>query len=174
MKFRSPLVPPRRDNGALLPALLAGLLAAACVQQLVAPIDPDLPASGAAPATQVARYAAPGVRLVSIPDVIEARPLFAPSRAGTGTGDTADVVLDGAVVAGSVNYRGRVRAVVRTSNGTIEYVPIGRTIAGWQLVGLGADAARFARAGEKIDVPYGAASVVQPAEAEDEEEEANE
>lgn len=174
MKFRFPLAPPRRDNGALLPALLAGLLAAACVLQLAAPTDPDLPPAAAAPPTRVARYAAPSVRLVSVPDVIEARPLFAPSRAGTGAGDASGVVLGGAVVAGSVGYRGRVRAVVRNSDGTIDYVPLGRTIAGWRLVGLGAGAAQFARAGERIDVPYGAASVVQPAETEGEEEGADE
>lgn len=152
--------------------MLAALLVAMAALQLFVTREPEIPEAPFSSAARVARYGAPAAPRVDIPQVILARPLFAPRRAETANPVAA--ALGGAMVAGSVAYRGRSRAVLRQSDGSIRYVPVGGSVAGWRLIALQPDFARFAKGGQRLDVAYGAAGVAPPDPSAEEEEDVEE
>jgi hypothetical protein len=157
----------------MLPATLAGLLLAAVALQLLLTGGPDLPEEGigriasSAPSVRIARAGA-------APIILE-RPLFSPTRDGSGAGsssakgDGASSVLGGAVVAGTVSRGRTTHAFARLPDGSIRILGIGQQINGWRLAGLTSESARFVRNGETITIAYGANAPTPSGDAGDEE-----
>ena len=151
MKFQVRFPRPSRDNGTLLPALLAGVLVLMVALQFALPAEVELPLQigQAAPA----RLAVREVSRV-VPDPIIARSaLFAPGRGGGGNVASAGP-LDGAVAVGMVRGRGFARALLQQSDGSAVSVPVGGGYRGWRLAGLNKDYAIFTRDGERIAMPF--------------------
>lgn len=149
-------LPPRpsRDNGALMPALLCGVLVLMFALQFALPTDNELP-------TEVrrvvpARLAQNGVNRVVPDPVILKSALFSPSRGGGGGASVAAAVgpLDGAAVVGMVRGRGFARAVLQESDGGAVSVPVGGSYRGWRLVSLSQGNAVFNKDGERIALSF--------------------
>ena len=151
MKFPALPLRPNRDNGAILPALLSGVLVLMIALQFALPVDDDIPADvRRVVPSQVGENAIGRV----VPDPIILRSaLFSPSRGGAGvsaSGAAASGPLDGAVPVGMVRGRGFARAVLQQSDGSAVSVPMGGRYHGWTLIGLNAQSATFSREGERI------------------------
>jgi hypothetical protein len=151
LKFQARFPRPSRDNGTLLPALLAGVLVLMVALQFALPAEVELPPQigQAAPARIAAREIS---RVVSDP-AIARRALFTPGRGGTGSVASAGP-LDGAVAVGMVRGRGFARALLQQSDGRAVSVPIGGGYRGWRLAGLNKDYAIFTRDGERVAMPF--------------------
>ncbi|MDT0508403.1 hypothetical protein [Novosphingobium sp. MMS21-SN21R] len=146
---------PRREDGSLLPALLALLLAALLVVQfmIVTPVELPEPALGAGRNT-VAQALVAGNAIA--PKLIVENDVFSPLRSAGGSPDGASAgPLGGAVVAGSVSVGGRAYAMVIVPGGRISRLAPGGSINGWRLLGLTTGGARFGRGSERLDVAYG-------------------
>lgn len=155
LKLPFPLPLPRREDGSLLPALLALLLAALLVVQfmIVTPVELPEPALGAGRNT-VAQSIVAGNAIA--PKLIVENDVFSPVRSAGGSSDGASAgPLGGAVVAGSVSVGGRAYAMVIVPGGRISRLAPGGSINGWRLLDLTAGGARFGRGSERLDVAYG-------------------
>lgn len=161
---RFPIPRPRSGDGTVLPALLAGVLAAMLALQVA-----FVPTDG--PERDAAHRAAVGAP-VDVPPIVPAlasraildRPIFTPARAqGGGTGSDP---LAGAQVAGSWSVGRRVNLVLRQADGTSRTVHVGEAVNNWVLTAVTPQGARFARGGESKLVPFGATT---PQNAPDEE-----
>lgn len=137
----------------MLPASLVALLAAMLMLQLLLTSDVELPSVGPVGAGG-GHLQSPEVRAVAVPPVIVTRSIFAPL--GKGKAGAPPSSLGGAVVAGTVRIGGRIYAVIQTSEGRMVNMPIGGGLAGWRLVALSSEGARFVRGNEHIQVTYGA------------------
>ncbi|WP_293880050.1 hypothetical protein [Sphingomonas sp.] len=157
MKFRFLLSLPNRTDETLLPAILAGLLVAAIITQLLWASDaqdlpPVLPVGAAH-----ANFGAPAVAPVGLPGVILARPIFAPRKSAlAGAGGGPPPILGGATVAGAMSVHGRSYAVVRRADRTTSNVGIGGVVGGWRLVALGDASAIFVRGRDRRTIAFGA------------------
>lgn len=155
-ELKLPALPPRpsRDNGTILPALLAGALVLMIALQFALPAELDLPAEGSriVPVRMVQGNVA---RVVPDP-VILRDALFSPARSavagGTATGGTGP--LDGAIVVGMVRARGVARAVIQQSDGTALSVPVGGRYRSWRLVSITSGNAVFSRDGERLALAF--------------------
>lgn len=158
--MRFPIPAPRSDEGTVVPAsLLAVLLAMAAVQLWLAGLTEALPEAVSVRAMS-ARYAAPSVKPVAVPPSIIEQPIFAPQRTLGGGGGSVDAAnpLDGAVVAGTVAIRGRVRLLLRQPDGLVVDLFPGQEYHGWRLTGLSHQGGRFSRNSEAITIPFGASA----------------
>ena len=167
LKLRFPISAPRRDDGTLLPALLAAVLVVSAGLQLLWVGNEPLPAEGIAHVEPMQLALAAGGEAAQ--PAILARPIFSLSRSAVGgqAGSGGALPLDGAVVAGMASSkRSGGRVFLRLADGTIQPLRRGESYAGWQLAGWTNDAARFLSGGHMITVPYGSAA--QPVAANDE------
>lgn len=177
MKLRSPLSPPRAEDGTLLPAALLALLVGGVVLQLVLARDAELPPEG------VGRVA-PALADIEISQnaalpVILARPLFSPTRSLAARplvlGDGAAIgPLEGAVPVGMIARGRAARLFLRLPDGSVRVMVPGSSYLGWRLIGLSDSGARFARGHEKIAIRYGTAAPASSGGATDEDEETEE
>ena len=162
LKLRSPISLPRRDDGTVLPAALAGLLLVGAALQLVWTGTPDLPPETVGHVEPVRLEVA--MSPVAVPPVIAARPLFVPSRSGaggTGAGASGDVSpLGGVIVSGTLSQGRAMRAFLKMPDGTVRSIGIGGDVSGWRLTALTPEAARFTRSGDSLTVPYGSTAPV--------------
>ena len=147
-------LPPRpsRDNGALMPALLCGVLVLMLALQFALPRDDELP-------TEVrrvvpARLAQSQVGRVAADPIILRSALFSPGRGGGGANVAAAGPLDGAAVVGMVRGRGFARAVLQQSDGSAVSVPIGGSYRGWRLIALSQGNAVFSKEGERLAMAF--------------------
>ena len=156
----------------MLPAVLVGLLLLLAMLQFSLAGSVSLPPQGEAIGRIAARYAAPHVAIVVVPQVIMDQPIFSPSRTmGGGAAQEADP-LQGAVVAGAISVHGRSRVLLRRPDGLPISIAPGGKYGGWQLVGETHEGARFRRDRETIVIPYGASAppaAVQTSEDQEEE-----
>jgi hypothetical protein len=170
---RLPAIPlPRRDNGALVPALLSGLLLLMLALQLVLPRDAALPetAGGMAPRRQPSVVAVPA----AVDPVILSRALFAPSRVrGAGSAQSAGP-LDGAAVVGLVRNGRSVRVMIAEPGGRFTSLAIGAAYHGFRLIGANAQAAIFAHDGERLVVAFSSGVTASDTPAAQEEEQVEE
>jgi hypothetical protein len=139
---------------ARLPAVLALGLVAMAALQLALPSPIDLP-----PADSVARVGIGPLPAdpapVFIPASLTDGGLFAPVAGAPGAAAATDP-LGGVTIAGVVQ-KGRMRLALVVGPGTtMHYVAAGGQIAGWRLVSLGQSGALLRRAGDHIDLAYGA------------------
>jgi hypothetical protein len=147
-------LPPRpsRDNGALMPALLCGVLVLMLALQFALPTGDELPAE--VRRVVPARLAQSEVGRV-VPDPIILRgALFSPGRGGGGANVAASGPLDGAVVVGMVRGRGFARAVLQQSDGSAVSVPLGGGYRGWRLIALSSGNAIFSKEGERVALTF--------------------
>lgn len=168
---RAPLARPTRANGALLPALCAGLLAGLAGLQFAMTANPELPEPGFAGGG--ARSVLPLIAGSAVPEVLARSSIFAPTRTLQAKSEGgAPSPLQGASVAGAVSVRGRSYAVIQRADGQIVRLPVGGRIAGQRLVSLSPDGAIFQSGATRSRIPYG--TTVAPAAAEPEAEETTE
>lgn len=156
LKPRSPLPRPTRDNGGLVPALLAAALAATAVIQLATIRDVTLPLAPAAP-IHIADSAQAAFAPATIPSSLQARRIFGhdmPAAASSGSNASP------ALLAGSIVVRGRGVALLQVEGGQIVRLSPGATWRGMRLERLTPDAAIFRSGAHAIAVPFG--SAVQP------------
>lgn len=165
LKFRFPLSAPQRADRSLLPGVLASLLATLLVVQIVVPVESEI-AAGVLPPVRAPRFSDFAMTASADPAPILARPLFAPRLSMIGTGQGPTQVLGGASVAGTMAIRGRTVAIVRRADGSVRYLSPGGVIDGWRLVGLTSSGARFQKGAERLELPFGAASVATPEDME--------
>lgn len=154
--LKLPALPPRpsRDNGTILPALLAGALVLMIALQFALPAELELPLEDA-PMVPV-RLANASVARVQADPAILREALFTPARsavvgggASTGTGP-----LDGAFVVGMVRARGVARAIIQQSDGRALSVPVGGRYREWRLVSVTPGNAVFSRDGERLSLAF--------------------
>ena len=171
MKLRSPLAAPTRANRALLPALLAGLLALAAVLQLaLTGGDTQLPAPGWIGGG--ARVSLPQFGAGLVPPVLRRLTMFDPARSAAGPAGSVPPTgpLGGAVVAGSISVRGRAVAIIQLPSGKVGRLAVGGSLGGLRLVALEPDGAVFQSGAKRIRVPFGAPTITPAAAAGSEEE----
>ncbi len=174
MKLRSPLLLPTRANRALLPAVLAALLALAGGLQLaLTGGDTELPEPGWLGGG--ARTSLPQFGIGGIPAPLRDITMFDPVRSAAAAPGGAAAAptgpLGGAAVAGSISVRGRTYAIIQLPSGKSGRLPIGGRIGGLRLIALEPDSAVFQAGGKRIRMPYGTANITPVAPAGDSEEE---
>lgn len=154
LKPRSPLPRPTRDNGGLVPALLAAALAATAVIQLATTRDVTLPLAPATP-IHIADSAQAAFAPATIPPSLQARRIFGHVPAASSGSNARPALL-----AGSIVVRGRGVALLQVEGGQIVRLSPGATWRGMRLERLTPDAAIFRNGARAIAVPFG--SAVQP------------
>jgi hypothetical protein len=154
LKLRFPSTPLLLISNARLPALIALALAGAVILQLAMPNEVILPDSSK-PGRAALQMSPPSTaRAVAIPAALGNPGLFAATAIGKSS-DTAADLLNGAVIAGTLQ-RGRSRvAVVQMPQGTIRYVAPGGSIADWRIVALLPGSVRLERGAEYLVLNYG-------------------
>ena len=160
LPFRSALPP--LDSAARLPLLLAALLAAAFVVQLVAVDDVDLPPAGAIGGGRGAGDRPPEMVSATGGASIVARSMFAPNRAADGA---AASPLGGMMVAGSVQIGRAAFVVVQGPGNRTSTIGIGGSVGTWRLRAIRANEALLVRGEERITVPFGAREAIPAAAA---------
>lgn len=154
LKPRSPLPIPTRDNGGLVPALLAAALAATAVIQLATTRDVTLPLAPATP-IHIADSAQAAFAPATIPSSLQARRIFGHVPAASSGSNARPALL-----AGSIVVRGRGVALLQVEGGQIVRLSPGATWRGMRLERLTPDAAIFRNGARAVAVPFG--SAVQP------------
>jgi hypothetical protein len=134
----------------LLPAIAAGALLVLAALQLGWSRPITLP-----PADAITPVRLSPVSLLPVPVPAGGRPLFAVVASGGAA--TAQQPLDGAKAIGVATRGGLTLAFVQSADGRVASVRMGQFVAGWQLVGIGADRLRFRRGGEAASLLIGAA-----------------
>ena len=157
LKFPLPLRAPRRDDGSVMPATIAALLATTLVVQLGLPLDVQLPAASL---LARGRESVPAVDGRGSPlraeRLIVDRNLFAPGRSQTGAvGRVPGTALGGAIVAGTFGLGRALRAVIVRPGGAITLLSPGNELDGWRLVRLFPDHALFLRGTERLEMRFG-------------------
>lgn len=147
---------PRRADGTLLPALLAALLLAGLVAQMLFVRDEAASTETAAPSRgiAVAARSAPVIAARPTPRSVLANPMFAPRRAVVNA--PPQDALVGAQVVGSWSVAGRANLVLRQADGRSRTMRVGDAVNNWTLVAITPSAARFVQNGHKLVVPVGA------------------
>lgn len=164
------MIRPRANEGTLLPALLATVLAGTLVLQfaLVRSGAPDLETG---PVARVSRSApAPVVPAVVAQQVISDRPIFSPARVRDGGGGAAGGDLSGAQVSGSWSVGRRTNLVLRQPDGATRTIRVGQSINAWLLAAITPGGARFVRDGKSMLVPFGASAPAAAAQDDQKEE----
>ncbi len=155
MKFPAPLPLPNRADRSILPALLALILAALIVAQIMMPPLTELDI--VAGRTKVPAINQQSVAITGADPVILNRPIFTPSRGasanGSGNSDASNAPMAGAIFAGIVRVRGYSRAVMQRADGDAVSVSVGASFFGWRLISMNDDAATFMREGVKYRAP---------------------
>lgn len=154
--MKLPALPPRpnRDNGTILPALLAALLVLMIALQFALPAELDLPSEGKG---VVPLKLSPTAVNRVIPDPLILRDaLFSPGRSAVAGAKVAggSGPLDGAVVVGMVRARGVARAIVQQADGSAVSVSVGGRYRGWRLLSITAGNAVFSRDGERLSLAF--------------------
>jgi len=149
LQYRSALPP--FDKTSRLPLLLAALLAAALVIQLVAVDDIALPIAGPIGGVAAARLPDPHLPPASGGGAIVARAMFAPGASRiAGASPPRGVALVGSIRIGRTDF-----AVVQGPGSRTAYVRAGGRIGDWRLGGLTRTGALLLRGKERLTVPFG-------------------
>jgi len=174
LKLRFPILPPRPEDGTLLPAALLGLLVLTAALQVGLTGDPLLPEEGVGRVLPVAAGTGAVAHAPPAP-VILARPIFSPTRtvATVPIGADGQVLgpLGGAFPVGMVARGRAARLFLKLPDGGIRTMALGGVHDGWRLVGVTGEGARFARGNTQISLLYGSPAPVPPPSEDGEEEE---
>lgn len=147
------MIMPNRDEGTLLPALLALVLALLAVFQLVTGAD-------ALPPDSYGRVIVPMVRsrdnaiAAPHPEITRAA-IFTPVRA-TGGGDQPPASLGplgDAIPVGITRSGGQTRVIIQRTDGRILRLALGARYRDWRLIGVASDAVRFTGPGGSVRIP---------------------